>query len=179
MVVPIVLVTIQGASPDIPRDIEKANEMWGGACELWVDVIATIEVDRPDLLAFDQDDCFGGSAHSVSAEEDELFSIGRGLGPDVVCYYVKSGMAGARGCAAHPPDRPGFWVSDSATDWTFIHELTHVVGSNPHVADSDNLMYGGGTGSITNLPPDLDQGQCENILQDPAQLSIESIVLNL
>jgi hypothetical protein len=35
------------------------------------------------------------------------------------------------------------------------------------------------TSGITNLPADLTEDQCQAILQDPALLSIPSIVLNL
>jgi hypothetical protein len=114
----------------------------------------------------------------VSTEEDELFDLGRGLGTDLVGYYIRSDTAGFRGCAAHPPGRRGFWVGDSATDWTWIHETTHVVGNNLHVTDTDNLMFRS-TSAITNLPPDLTEAQCTRILNDPALLCISSIVLNL
>lgn len=59
-----------------------------------------------------------------------------------------------------------------------IHEATHVVGANPHVGNTDNLMFGN-TGQITNPPPELTAEQCARILDDPALLCIPSIVLNL
>ena len=72
---------------------------------------------------------------------------------------------GLRGCAAHPSDRRGFWVGSSASAWTWVHELTHIVGDNSHVSDTDNLMINN-TGTITNAPPDLTSSQCDRINDD-------------
>ena len=177
MILPIVVVTIDGANPDLERDIENANLVWVDEMEIWVDVVSNIVVDSPELLVLDQADCFG-NGHVVSDEEDRLFNLGRGLGTDLVSYYVMRDIPGFRGCAAHPPGRRGFWVGDIATEWTFIHEATHVIGDNPHVSDTDNLMVNG-TDRITNPPPDLNAAQRARILNDPALLCISSIVLNL
>jgi hypothetical protein len=160
-------VTIQGANPNPQRDLERANSVWLTECSSWIDIVGSVTVDRPDLLMLDQADC-SGDGHTVSDEEDELFDLGRDLGADVVCYYIQGDTAGYRGCAAHPPGRRGFWVGDSATEWTFVHELTHVIGDNSHVDDSDNLLYKGGTASITDLPPDLTSTQCSRIEGDAA-----------
>ncbi len=177
MIVPIVLVTIQGAQPNIQRDVDNTNTIWSGECELWVDVVSSIVVDRPDLLVLSQTDCLL-SGHVVSAEEDPLFDLGRGMGTDIVGYYIRGDTAGFAGCAAHPPGRRGFWVGDNASPWTFAHELTHVVGRNVHTSDSNNLMFTP-TSGITNPPPDLTEEQGARIRSDPAQLCISSIVLNL
>ena len=126
----------------------------------------SITVVDASLQVLDQDDC-AGSGHSVSDEEDELFDLGRNLGADIVAYYINGDTAGFRGCAAHPPGRRGFWVGDSATRWTFVHELTHVVGDNSHVSNTDNLMVSN-TGTITNPPPDLTNTQSNRIHGDPA-----------
>jgi len=178
MLLPIVVVTIDGAQPDIPGDIQAANLVWGNEIEVWVDVVRSSVVDRPDLLTLTQTDC-AAAGHVVSDEEDELFDLGRGQGADVVGYYIAADTGGFRGCAAHPPGRRGFWSGDAATQWTFIHEATHVVGDNPHITNSDNLMFRNGTASITNLPPDMNDVQRTRILNDPALLSIESLILNL
>jgi hypothetical protein len=177
MILPISVVIIEGATTDLVADVANANTVWVGECGVFVDVVAQGTVSDPRLLILDQNDClvFG---HVVSAEEDELFSLGRNTGADVTVYYVSGDVAGFRGCAAHPPGRRGCWVGDAATDWTFIHELTHVVGGNLHVGDTDNLMLSS-TSDITNLPPDLTEDQCRRILDDPALLNIPSIVLNL
>ena len=127
--------------------------------------MARITVDRPDLLVLDQTDCLA-SGHVVSDDEDELFDLGRDLGADIVAYYLQGDTAGFRGRAAHPPGRRGFWVGDTGTQWTFVHELTHVVGDNPHDSSMNNLMFRN-TGSITNPPPDLTEDQCNRIADDP------------
>ncbi|MDP8931753.1 MAG: hypothetical protein M3O70_25095 [Actinomycetota bacterium] len=160
-------VTIQGANPNPQRDQDRANQVWTAECDTRIELVASITVDRPDLLILDQSDCLA-EGHEVSEEEDELFDLGRDLGADIVCYYIQGDVAGFRGCAAHPRGRRGFWVADSATQWTFVHELTHVIGDNPHVGDSDNLMFRRGTARITNLPPDLSEEQCERIADDRA-----------
>lgn len=180
MILPVVIVVLDGTDPDIGRDIAATDVIWGGTCEVWVDVLDTLTVDRPDLLVFSQEDC-SGINHVVSEEEDALFSFGRGLGADVVAYYIQRSSFGDNvlGCAAHPGDRRGFWVvHDTTFDFVWAHEATHVVGRNFHIIDTDNLMHPFAS-EVTNLPPDLNEEQCRKIIDDPALLSIESIVLNL
>ena len=161
----VALVTIQGATPNLQRDLDNSNTVYQNECGAWVYAQASITVNRPNLLVLDQDDC-AGAGHSVSDEEDELFDLGRALGADIVGYYINSSNGGFAGCAAHPPGRRGFWVGASASPWTFGHELTHVVGDNNHVGNSNNLMFTP-TANITNPPPDLTNGQCNRINGDP------------
>ncbi|MFQ5874079.1 MAG: hypothetical protein ACE5JL_09790 [Dehalococcoidia bacterium] len=156
----------QGASANLQRDLDNANTVYQNECGAWVYCQASITRNRPDLLILDQDDCLGGASHSVSDEEDDLFNLGRGLGANIVAYYINSSNGGFAGCAAHPPGRRGFWVGSTASAWTFAHELTHVVGDNSHVANSNNLMFTP-TANITNLPPDLTNSQCNDISSDP------------
>jgi hypothetical protein len=164
--VKVALVTISGATPTLQRDLDTANEIYQRECDAWVYPTDGITVTRNSLLILDQDDC-SGSGHSVSDEEDELFDIGRDLGADIVGYYINSSNGGFAGCAAHPPGRRGFWVGNSASPRTWAHELTHVVGDNSHVpSNSNNLMFTP-TASITNLPADLSNSQCDDILDDP------------
>lgn len=181
MILPVVIVTLDGTDPALERDVTMANDIWGNDCEVWIELVDTLVVERPDLLVLSQDDC-RRVGHVVSEEEDELFSLGRGLGADVVGYYIDVSSFGddVFGCAAHPPDRRGFWVAaDTTFDFVWAHEVTHVVGKNPHVTDdTDNLMFPF-VNEVTNLPADLNQEQCRRIIEDPAILSIESIVLNL
>ena len=161
----VALVTIQGATPTLQRDLDNANVIYQGECDDWVYAQASITVNRPNLLVLDQDDCLG-SGHSVSAEEDELFDLGRTLGANIVGYYINTSNGGFAGCAAHPPGRRGFWTGAGASPWTFAHELTHVVGDNGHVSNSSNLMFTP-TAAITSPPPDLTTGQCNRIGKDP------------
>lgn len=158
-------VTIQGAAPNIQQDFDNANVTYLGDCGASVQLVASIIVDNPGLLTIAQDDCLL-EGHTVSADEDDLFDLGRNLGADIVCYYINGDVAGFAGCAAHPPDRRGFWVGAGASPWTFGHELAHVMGRNRHVTNSDNLMFTP-TANITNTPPDLTNDQCERIIDDP------------
>jgi hypothetical protein len=161
------LVTIQGATPSLQTDLDNANLVYQNECGSWIYCTGHVTVNRPLLLNLDQDDCLS-SGHSVSDEEDELYDLGRDLGANIVGYFINGSSGNTwRGCAAHPPGRRGFWVGSTATLWTFVHELTHVVGDNGHVSDTDNLMIRN-TGTITNPPPDLTTGQCNDINGDPA-----------
>jgi hypothetical protein len=180
MILPVVVVTLVGTSPDVARDVQTANAVWGAECEVWIDVVGRVTASRPDLLVLSQEDCLA-TDHVVSDDEDQLYSIGRGLGADVVAYYIDRSSFGDNvlGCAAHPPERRGFWTVDTTSfDFVWAHEVTHVVGRNPHVVDTNNLMYPFAD-EVTNLPPDLNGDQCQRIIDDRAMLSIESIVLNL
>jgi hypothetical protein len=177
VIVQVAIVTIDGARPQISRDAANADKVWSQECGVSVEVVSPSVVDRPELLILSQADCLG-EGHVVSAEEAELFALGRQAGTEIVGYYIRGDVAGFAGCAAHPPGRRGFWVGDNASEWTFGHELTHVVGRNPHVEDRENLMYRS-TSQIENPPPDLTAEQCARILDDPVLLCIPSIVLNL
>jgi hypothetical protein len=180
VILPIVIVRLDGTNPSVERDLRAANEIWGREIEVWLELVDQLTVSAPDLNTLSQEDCLR-SGHVVSDEEDRLFSFGRGLGADVVGYYIDSSSFGDNvlGCAAHPSDRRGFWVvADTSVDFVLAHEATHVVGLNPHVVDTDNLMFRAAS-SITNLPPDLNDEQRRRIVDDPALLSIESIALNL
>jgi hypothetical protein len=156
-----------GQNANLQRDLDNANLIYQNECDAWVYAQDSI-VENTDLLGangiLDQDDC-ASSGHSVSDEEDELYDLGRDLGAEVVGYYIAGDVAGFAGCAAHPPGRRGFWVGNGSP-WTFAHELTHVIGDNAHVTNSNNLMFTP-TANITNPPPDLTDSQCERILDDP------------
>ncbi|WP_188152090.1 hypothetical protein [Teredinibacter waterburyi] len=165
----VALVTLQGATPTLQRDLDTANEIYQRECDAWIYPVDSITVTRNNLLILDQDDC-GSSGHSVSDEEDELFDIGRNLGADIVGYYINSSNGGFAGCAAHPSGRRGFWVGNSASPRTWAHEFCHVVGDNSHSNNSNNLMFTP-TANITNLPADLTNGQRDDILADPAMES--------
>jgi hypothetical protein len=110
-----------------------------------------------------------GEQSDPTDEEEELFDLGRNLGADLVAYYIQDGP-NAVGCSAYPAGRRGFWVDNGASQWTFAHELVHILGLNPHVGNSDNLMSTP-TSSITNPPPDLTNAQANNVETDP---SVES-----
>lgn len=162
----VALVTIQGANPNLQRDLDNANTVYQNECDAWIYCAGSIIVNQPALQTLSQDDCTM-NGHSVSQEEDDLFALGRNMGADIVCYYIIGDTAGFAGCAAHPSGQRGFWVGNGASPWTFAHEFTHVVGRNTHVGDSNNLMSTP-TANITNPPPDLTDAQRDRILDDPA-----------
>lgn len=162
------IVTINGATPRIQRDLDKATEVLEQECGIWVYPTASIVVDRPHLLTLSQNDCrdsftvifLGDVAHDVSAEEDELFDIGRDLGADIVAYYIGgTNLANTVGCAAHPIGRPGFWVKNTGgSEWVFLHELCHVAELG-HSDSKKNIMFDTPS-QIENPPPDLSRKQC-------------------
>jgi hypothetical protein len=173
----IALVTVRptgstaGQDGNLQRDLDNANRVYQNECDLWLYPVGSRVVETNLLgsnVLLNQDDCLT-SGHSVSDEEDDLFDLGRDMGADIVCYYINGSTGGAFGCAAHPDGRRGFWAGNSSpsrTQWTFAHELIHIVGDNGHEDDTDNLMYGSGTNNITNPPPDLTDSQCEDIEAD-------------
>jgi hypothetical protein len=77
------------------------------------------------------------------------------------------------GSSAYPAGRRGFWVAFNASANALGHELTHVVGLNPHVGpdpdvsdtDQDNLIWPT-PGAITNPPPDLRTPQRQRVRGD-------------
>jgi hypothetical protein len=164
--IPIALVTIEGAAPTLQRDLDNTNIVLLGETDVWLYPVASITVDRPNLLILNQDSCPLGEQSDPTDEKDELFDLGRNLGADLVAYYIQDGP-NAVGCSAFPAGRRGFWVDNGASQWTFAHELVHVLGLNPHVGNSDNLMSTP-TSSITNPPPDLTNAQANNVESDPA-----------
>jgi hypothetical protein len=151
---------IDGASPNISRDIDKANEIYS-QCGIEIRVDSQETNDVPELLDLDQPSCFSGQ--TPTDEEDELFDLMRDdCNSDIIVYYVRSTNMGVFGCAAFPAGRPGFVVTDTATQFTFAHELGHVLGLS-HVTDTTNIMHGGGTNNITQDPPNFTENQCNTI----------------
>jgi len=167
----VAIVTVNGASPQIQRDLDTATEVLERECGIWVYPTASIVVDRPHLLILNQHDCnhpftvifLGDVSHNVSAEEDELFDIGRNLGAKIVAYYIGGSNLAKVACAAHPVGRPGFWVmNDGNGEWTFVHELCHLAKLRDEDSNKKNLMFTP-TPDIEDPPPDLSSEQCLHI----------------
>ena len=167
-----------GQYGNLQRDLDAANEVWQSDCDAWIYCVGSI-VARTDILGtdgiLDQPSCPLGVQSNPTDEEDDLFDLGRALGADIVGYYINgSTNAGLAGCSAYPAGRRGFWVRFGSLRWVLAHELTHVIGLNPHVStgnpsNSDNLMWPN-TG-WSSLPPDLNSSQCNLVTGDG---SIES-----
>ena len=147
----VALVTVVGdnivlPTPQPQRDLDNANTIYLREVGAWVYCVGSITVNNLQLTFLDQNDCAGVN-HIVSADEAALFSLGRNLGADIVCYYIWSCTVAAGGCAAYPPGLRGFWLGSGPNNSpgspvvAFAHELTHIVGDNGHVtAPSSNLM---------------------------------------
>jgi hypothetical protein len=121
-------------------------------------------LNLPALNVVDVGQCFMGQ---TTAEQNQLFN-NRNFADanDVVIYFVQASNPPFNGCAAHPAGRPGAVVVKTATQWTFAHEIGHVVDLN-HVNNNDRLMTGNGTSNITNPPPDLDASEGTTMFNSP------------
>ena len=118
--------------------------------------VSTENLSLPALDDVDVGACDG----TVTAEQTQLFG-NRSNAPatDLVIYFVRSTVPPYNGCASFPGGQPGAVVAQGASTWTLAHEIGHVL-ELPHVDTPaarllDRLMTGGGTGNITNPPPDL------------------------
>lgn len=172
----------QGQYINLQRDLDLVNDVWQDDANAWVYCTGVATVLTNILGAngvLNQNSCPLGVQGNPTQEEDDLFDLGRNLGADVVGYYITgSTNPGLIGCSAYPNGRRGFWVAMGSNQNTFGHELTHVIGLNPHpgpdpqVADNDqdNLMWPT-PGAITNPPPDLRQANRNRILGDPGMES--------
>jgi hypothetical protein len=167
----------QGQYQNLQRDLDVANEVWQGDCDAWIYCVGSI-IEVTNLLGangvLNQNACPLGVQSNPTAEEDLLFDLGRDLGADVVGYYITgSTNPSLGGCSAYPEGRRGFWAGLGQSQNMFAHELTHVIGLNPHPAqdgqvpddDQDNLMWPT-PGAITNPPPDLRTVQAGRVRGD-------------
>lgn len=159
-IIPIYFKTIQGATPNIARDLNVANQVFNPHDIEFFNLGEDINV-APAFLDLDQPTC--NMNQNPTNEVDQLYNLERDhAASDIVVYYVRSTNMGVRGCAAHPNGRPGSVVTDVETQYTMAHEIGHVLGLN-HVTDTTNLMHGGGTGNITQHPPNLTNAQINTI----------------
>ncbi len=111
-----------------------------------------------NLTLTDLDIDVGTCNDSTTQEQRTLFGNRNNVGVNDVAVYIvrtvtKSDGTALNGCATHD-GRPSCVVAGTATRWTVAHECGHVLGLG-HVSSTDRLMTGGGTGGITNPPPDL------------------------
>ena len=140
-------------SPNISIDtlMQNMREVYAAAA-IDVEWASSENLNLPLLNDVDVGACTLGS---TTAEQNTLFGNRNNVGVnDIVVYFVRSTDPPLNGCAAHPAGRPGAVVVQGATQWTFAHEVGHVLGLF-HVNNNDRLMTGNGTANITNPPPDL------------------------
>jgi len=139
--------------PNISIDtlMHNMREVYATA-KIDVEWASTENLNFPSLNDLDVGACTLGN---TTAEQNTLFAKRNNVGTnDIAVYFVRSTVPPFNGCAAHPPGKPSAAVVKTATQWTFAHEVGHVLGLF-HVNNNDRLMTGNGTSNITNPPPDL------------------------
>jgi outer membrane protein OmpA-like peptidoglycan-associated protein/peptidoglycan hydrolase-like protein with peptidoglycan-binding domain len=133
-------VTIAGASNKPQRDIDTANRVWA-QLGIEVRVLESKTVTDPTLLKITDAPIKG----PASKDETKLFSLGRDTCvAGVIGYYVQSTTRAGLGVTLVVPHNAGFYQNDLASQYTFGHELGHVLGLD-HIVDSKNLMNEDGT----------------------------------
>ncbi|MBC8116295.1 MAG: hypothetical protein H7062_18050 [Candidatus Saccharimonas sp.] len=129
-----------------------------------VEWASTENLNLPALNDVDVGTCVSGV---TTTEQNQLFANRNNVGTnELVVYMVRSTVPPFNGCAAHPAGRPGAVVAQGASQWTFAHELGHVLGLR-HVNDNNRLMTGNGTSNITNPPPDLVASEIVTMVASP------------
>lgn len=157
-------------APDIPVEtlMHNTREVYAAA-GIDVEWLSTETLNLPALNDVDVGDCIMGS---TTPEQQQLFAHrNNAAANDVVVYFVRSTDPPYNGCAAHPAGRPGAVVVQGATQWTFAHEIGHVLGLS-HVGNNDRLMTGGGTSNITNPPPDLAASEGATMTASPLTINV-------
>ncbi len=157
-------------APTIPvaTMIQRMREVYGSV-GIAVQHASNENLNLPALNDLDVGACTLGN---TTAEQNQLFANRNNAGADdVVVYLVRSTVPPFNGCAAHPAGRPGAVVVQGATQWTFAHEVGHVLGLF-HVNNNDRLMTGNGTGNITNPPPDLAANEVATMLASPLTIDL-------
>ena len=157
-------------SPNIPIEtlMHNMREVYaaGGIDVEWR---TTESLNLPMLNDCDVGSCIMGQ---TTAEQNQLFANRNNVGVnEVVVYFVRSTVPPFNGCAAHPSGRPGAVVVQGATQWTFAHEVGHVLGLF-HVNNNDRLMTGNGTSNITNPPPDLIASEINTMVASPLTINV-------
>ena len=125
-------------------------------------------LNLPVLNVVDVGPCVRGQ---TTSEQNQLFT-NRNFADanDIVAYFVLATDPPLNGCAAHPAGTPGAVVVRPATQWTFAHEIGHVLDLI-HFNNNNLLMTGNGTANITNPPPDL--GASEGATMQASVLTVD------
>ena len=157
-------------SPTVSLDtmLHNTREVYAaGAID--VEWLTTEALSLPALNDVDVGSCVSGV---TTAEQAQLFANRNNVGAnELVVYMVRSTIPPFNGCAAHPAGRPGAVVAQGASQWTFAHELGHVLGLG-HVSNNDRLMTGLGTANITNPPPDLVAAEVATMVASPFTINV-------
>ncbi len=152
-------VTIKGATTHPDRDVAAAQRVWA-QLGIEVRVLNPRTIDQSTLLHIDS------PSKQPDPDEIALFALGRDTcTANIIGYYVKSTSPAALGRTTHVANRPGFYATDDASQYTFGHELGHVLGLG-HDPGSKNLMFEEGTSSLPDKARDvlLTQPQLSTVL---------------
>lgn len=140
-------------TPNVSIDtlMQNMREVYATA-SIDVEWASTENLNLPALNDLDVGQCIMGQ---TTQEQNQLFNNRNNIGTnEIAVYFVRSTVPPYNGCAAHPAGKPSAAVVQTGTQWTFAHEVGHVLGLS-HVNNNDRLMTGNGTSNITNAPPDL------------------------
>ena len=131
--------------------LQNMREVYAAA-SIDVEWASTESLNLPALNDLDVGQCVAGV---TTAEQNTLYNNRNNVAAnDIAVYFVRSTVPPFNGCAAHPAGKPSACVVQTGSQWTFAHEVGHVLGLS-HVNNNDRLMTGNGTSNITNPPPDL------------------------
>jgi hypothetical protein len=166
--IPVAVYSVRSSAPQVGRDFNVANNVFNqyniGVQRLITMPFRTARANALTDLLYPPGTCVF-NLPNIPAEVDELYDVGRWAFPsNIICYYVRSISSGIRGCGGWPAGRPGFVVANNETQFTFAHELGHVMGL-PHFTGANanaNLMRNG-TAGITVATPVLTNAQLTTV----------------
>lgn len=158
-------------NPDISTDVLVANmRTVYETARVGVEVASTETLSLPTLLDVRVGSCTSGQA--MTSDQTALFGNRNNVqANEIAVYFVRTTIPPLNGCAAHPTGLSAAVVVQTATEWTFAHEVGHLLDLN-HVDDNDRLMTGNGTINITNPPPDLDESEASTMDASPETIDL-------
>lgn len=136
---------------------------------LRVNVVTNQNVNNPALNTVNVGTCTMGGA--IPAQLQQLYNLATPPANELAVFFLQATNPPLNGCAMHPPNQPGCVVTQIASRWTLAHEVGHVLGL-AHTANSDDLMFGGGTNNITNPPADLSAAENNTMRSSPFTIPV-------